>query len=265
MNPDLQKFLDCPRPAAVPAMRWPVELRLFVLAPHPDDFDAIGVTLRFFQQNGNPIQLAVVSGSASGVLDEFCAPSDKATKAVVREHEQHDSLRFFGLSEEHVTFLRLKEEDTGAPLDDTENEAAIRRQLLAHRPQIVFLPHGADSNAGHRRVHAMFLRAAATLDEPPAAFLIRDPKTLSFRADLYMPFDEEAARWKRRLLLHNRSQEHRNRRQRDHGFDDRILDVNRQIAAEMNCGAPFAEAFQVEAILHRTGCEPKRRTAGSRL
>lgn len=239
------------QPAAIPAIQWPAELRLFVLAPHPDDFDAIGVTLRFFQQNGNPIHLAVVSGSASGVLDDFCAPSDNATKAAVREREQRDSLRFFGLGEEHVTFLRLKEDDTGAPLNDTENETAIRRQLLAHRPQIVFLPHGADSNAGHRRVHAMFLRAAAALDEPLAAFLIRDPKTLSFRADLYMPFDEEAARWKRRLLLHHRSQEHRNRRQRGRGFDDRILDVNRQIAAELDCSAPFAEAFQVEVVPRR--------------
>lgn len=248
MNPALQEILDGLRPAAIPAMRWPAELRLFVLAPHPDDFDAVAVTLRFFQQNGNPIQVAVVSGSASGVLDEFCSPPDNATKAALREQEQRDSLRFFGLGEERVTFLRLREDDAGAPFDDAENEAAIRQQLTAHRPQIVFLPHGADSNAGHRRVHAMFVRAAATLDEPPAAFLIRDPKTLNFRADLYMPFDEEAARWKRLLLLHHRSQEHRNRRQRGRGFDDRILDVNQQIATELNCGAPFAEAFQVEVV-----------------
>ncbi|MFA5191572.1 MAG: PIG-L family deacetylase [Verrucomicrobiia bacterium] len=248
MNSGLQRLLDRPRPAAIPAIQWPAELRLFVLAPHPDDFDAIGVTLRFFQRNGNAIHLAVVSGSASGVLDEFCPSPDNATKAAAREQEQRNSLRFFGLGEEHVTFLRLEEDDAGAPLDDAGNEAAIRRQLLPHRPQIVFLPHGADSNAGHRRVHAMFLRVASSFDEPVAAFLIRDPKTLSFRSDLYMPFDEEAARWKRRLLLHHCSQEHRNRRQRGRGFDDRILDVNRQIAAELSCDAPFAEAFQVEDV-----------------
>jgi LmbE family N-acetylglucosaminyl deacetylase len=251
MNSALRQILNRPLPAAIPAIRWSAELRLFVLAPHPDDFDAIGVTLRFFQRNGNSIRVAIVSGSASGVLDEFCSPPDKATKTAVREQEQRDSLRFFGLGEECAAFLRLREDDTGAPLDDAENEAAIRRQLMAHRPQIVFLPHGKDSNAGHRRVYAMFARAAATLDESPAAFLIRDPKTLSFRADLYMPFDEEAARWKRRLLLCHRSQEHRNRRQRGCGFDDRILDVNRQIAAELNCGAPFAEAFQAEAAPSR--------------
>jgi LmbE family N-acetylglucosaminyl deacetylase len=248
MNAALQQLLDCPRPTAISAMRWPPELRLLVLAPHPDDFDSIGVTLRFFQRNGNPIRLAVVSGSASGVLDEFRAPPDNATKAAVREQEQRDSLRFFGLGEDNAAFLRLREDETGAPLDDAGNEAAIRQQLATHRPQIVFLPHGADSNTGHRRVYSMFTRAAAPLGEPLAAFLIRDPKTLSFRADFYMPFDAESARWKRRLLLHHRSQEHRNRRQRGRGFDDRILDVNQKIAAELNCGAPFAEAFQVEAL-----------------
>ena len=248
MNPALRKLLDGPRPASIPVIRWPAELRLFLLAPHPDDFDAVAVTLRFFQRNGNPIQLAVVSGSASGVLDEFCSPPDSATKAALREQEQRDSLRFFGLGEDCAMFLRLREDEAGAPRDDAENEAAIQRQLAAHQPQIVFLPHGEDSNAGHRRVYAMFARVAATLQEPPAAFLIRDPKTLHFRADLYLPFDEEEAAWKRRLLLHHRSQEHRNRRQRSRGFDDRILDVNRQIAAELNCGAPFAEAFQVENV-----------------
>ena len=248
MNADLQKLIDCPRPTTILAMQWPAELRLFVLAPHPDDFDAIGITLRFFHRNGNPIHLAVVSGSASGVLDEFCSPPDNATKAVLREQEQRDSLRFFGLGEECAAFLRLKEDGTGAPFDDAENEAAIRHELLAYQPQIVFLPHGADSNVGHRRVYAMFLRAVQSLDEPCAAFLIRDPKTLNFRADLYMPFDEEAARWKRQLLLYHRSQEHRNRRQRGHGFDNRILEVNRQIAKELPCGALFAEVFQVEFV-----------------
>ena len=45
--------------------------RVLVLAPHPDDFDAIGVTLQYLHKQGNPIYLAVLSGSASGVLDSF--------------------------------------------------------------------------------------------------------------------------------------------------------------------------------------------------
>jgi len=32
--------------------------RVLVLAPHPDDFDAIGVTLRFLHKRGNSIFVA---------------------------------------------------------------------------------------------------------------------------------------------------------------------------------------------------------------
>ena len=42
-------------------------LRLLVLAPHPDDFDAIAITLRYFQARGNEIHLAVLSGGSQGV------------------------------------------------------------------------------------------------------------------------------------------------------------------------------------------------------
>ena len=225
--------------AAIPSVAWSSHLRLFVLAPHPDDFDAAGVTLRFFHQLGCPIHVAVVSGSASGVLDEFCAGAE--AKAAAREQEQRESLQLFGLPENHLTFLRLPEDAGGDPIDDPANEAVIREKLAAVRPDIVFLPHGADTNLGHQRVFAMFRRVAPTT----TGFLIRDPKTVEFRTDLFMPFDAELAVWKRKLLLHHRSQEHRNRVVRGRGFDDRILDVNRQIAAELNCGAPFAEAFEI--------------------
>ncbi len=36
-------------------------LRILVLAPHPDDFDAIGVSMRNFWKNGNPLYLAVAT------------------------------------------------------------------------------------------------------------------------------------------------------------------------------------------------------------
>jgi hypothetical protein len=49
--------------------------------------------------------------------------------------------------------------------------------------------------------------------------------------------------------LYHRSQEQRNRLRRGRGFDDRILDVNRQLAAELSCAAPYAEAFQAEGDL----------------
>ncbi len=63
------------------------EHRLLVLAPHPDDFDAIGVTMRFFRKNGNPLYVAVATSGERGVEE----------KIKIREQEQRDSCHFFGL------------------------------------------------------------------------------------------------------------------------------------------------------------------------
>jgi hypothetical protein len=50
----------------------PPILPLLVMAPHPEDFDAIGVTMRFFQKNGNPLYVAVAGTGVNGVEDSFC-------------------------------------------------------------------------------------------------------------------------------------------------------------------------------------------------
>jgi len=226
------------KPRPITDIVWPARQRILVLAPHPDDFDAVGVTMRFFHQRGDTLRVAILSGSASGVLDSFCAPADKAA---VREQEQRNSLRFFGLPDDALTFLRLPEDANGDPIEDA---GAIQRELDALQPDLVVLPHYHDTNVGHRRAYAMF-RFCSGLP----ALLFRDPKTTEFRCDIFTPFDETAAQWKRKLLLHHRSQEHRNRQQRRRGFDDRILDVNRQLAAELSCAVPYAEAFQVDGNL----------------
>jgi LmbE family N-acetylglucosaminyl deacetylase len=237
--------LEAPRtghgdPVDLTTIRWPGLLRLLVLAPHPDDFDAIGVTMRFFHRDGHPILVAVVSGSASGVLDDFCVGAE--AKAAVREEEQRASLRFFGLPDSALTFLRCTEDEGGDPEESPANQAAIAECLAGAKPDVVLLPHGRDTNLGHQRVWAMFRRVAP--DTP--ALLIRDPKTLEFRTDLCMPFGENAAAWKRQLLKHHRSQDYRNLAQRGIGFDERILRVNRSIAEELGLKEPFAEAFQVD-------------------
>lgn len=221
----------------IPEINWPSHQRILVLAPHPDDFDAAGVTMRFFHERGDLLRVVVLSGSASGVLDSFCAPHEKVA---VREREQRASLRFFGLTEEALTFLRLPEDTDGHPI---ENPEAVRRELEAFVPDLVVLPHYHDTNAGHRRAYAMFRNVSAK-----PALLFRDPKTTEFRCDLYMPFDEATAQWKRQLLLYHRSQDHRNRLVRGHGFDDRILSMNQQIARELGCAAPYAEAFQCDPL-----------------
>jgi hypothetical protein len=61
-----------------------------------------------------------------------------------------------------------------------------------------------------------------------------------------MPFGQEEADWKAELLRFHDSQHQRNLHTRGHGFDDRILDVNRAIALELSLPCEYAEAFEIE-------------------
>ena len=225
-------------------MFLPKDMRLLVLAPHPDDFDEIGVTLRFFRDNGNPTHLAVLSSGASGVEDTFCTPPTKETKANVREQEQRLSCQFFGLRDTNLDFLRLAEDAGGHILESPDNLKQIRNCVYEIRPDIVLLPHGNDTNACHRRTCAMFLSIASEASFPLAAFFNQDPKTISMRCDLYTPFGSEEAEWKATLLRFHASQHQRNLNTRAKGFDERILEVNRQIAIKMPGEHEFAEAFE---------------------
>jgi hypothetical protein len=75
-----------------------------------------------------------------------------------------------------------------------------------------------------------------------------DPKTISLRTDAVMLFDEPWAAWKGELLRFHRSQQHRNLLQRGHGLDQRILEVNRQMAARLGFPKQYAEAFEIEGF-----------------
>ncbi len=81
----------------------------------------------------------------------------------------------------------------------------------------------------------------------PRAWLFRDPKTIGMRLDVAVPFGPEEAAWKSKLLLHHASQQARNVRLRGHGFDERILRVNRDTASAAGLKEPYAEGFEVEA------------------
>ncbi len=226
-------------------LAWPRGLRALVLAPHPDDFDAIAVSLRFFRDRDHRIRLAVASSSPSGVEDSFCTAPTAAAKAAVREAEQRESCRLFGLPDDCLSFLRLAEDEHGHPREDETNYARIRSTLDELRPDLVFLPHGNDTNAGHRRNFAMLERFGREAAFPFTALLNRDPKTVEMRHDLLMFFGEEEARWKAELLRCHRSQQRRNLNTRGYGFDERILRMNREVAAAYPNRPRYAEAFEV--------------------
>ncbi len=249
MDSELTALLTGDGPRAFPDLSLPDSLRILVLAPHPDDFDAIGVTLRFLFRNGNSIEVGVVR-TGSGVEDVSGAGLTPEDMASIRECEQRNSLRFFGLPDRCLTFFPLTYDAEGQPVDKLPRPSDVESFVSAKSPDIVFLPHGNDTNSSHRAMHELFTQIAKRSGKPVAAFLIRDPKTVEMRTDLYVPFGQEEAEWKAELLRFHDSQQQRNLRTRGHGFDKRILDVNKRIAADLSLDTEYAEAFEVE--LHNT-------------
>ncbi len=246
MYSQFQSVGDGCRPVSLKSLVIPATPSITVLAPHPDDFDAIGVTMQLFKTNGNHINVAVLTSGASGVENGFCGASTDEAKGLLREKEQQASVHFFGLPENQLSFLHLSEDNQGHPENSTANRELIRSYLVAKNPQFVFLPHGNDTNPGHRLTHA-FLRQILDEEKPSViAFLNRDPKTISMRQDLYTEFGTEASNWKSELLRFHQSQHQRNLNHRGHGFDQRIMQLNRQIAVELNTGDSYAEAFELE-------------------
>jgi LmbE family N-acetylglucosaminyl deacetylase len=246
VDQDLANLFRGNRPFYLEKLPIPPTLRLVVLAPHPDDFDAIGVTMRFFHENGNRIDVAVVTSGASGVEDGFGGAVTAEAKGALRENEQQVSLRFFSLPENRLTFLRLAEDASGHPIENAANYERIRSYLAVMRPDLVFLPHGNDPNAGHQRTCAFSRRSAKEEKLSLVACLNRDPKTIAMREDLYCVFGRELAAWKGELLRHHKSQHQRNLNTRGYGFDERILKINRAIAETLGRPDAYAEAFELE-------------------
>ena len=221
-------------------------LRIMCLCPHPDDFDAVAVTMKHFHDNGNELQICVAR-TGSGVEDSYCETPSRELKAAIREEEQRDSCLTFGLSSRNLAFLDLEEDQDEHPLDNEFNRRLIESHLRKVEPDIVFLPHGNDSNLGHQRIWRMFSHLAASSGRQMSAFLAKDAKTIDMRVDAYMTFGEEMACWKRSLLRLHRSQQIRNLNSRGIGFDERVLNMNRQAARELKLAIEpkYAEVFEI--------------------
>lgn len=229
------------RPRSLRDLAFPRPLAILVLAPHPDDFDAIGLTLRHLHGQGHAVQVAVLTTGASGVEEGFEGATGDAAKAALREAEQRASCAFFGLPPQRLDFLRL----WGANADEAGDLARLEDWITARPADLVFMPHGNDSNATHRRTYEAVCAVAASQGLHAWACLNQDAKTLGMRVDLFFDFDAADAAWKRQLLRCHRSQQERNLRLRGAGFDARVLQVNRQAGAALGTPLPYAEAFEL--------------------
>jgi len=242
----LEQIASLCRPARLDELGFPPRARILFLAAHPDDFDSVAVTMKRRLVEGQSIRLAVLTGGAAGVLDSFVSPPATRNKDDVREKEQKDALRFFGLPTADASFPRLPVDAEGELLVDDASRRAVADIVRDADPDVVFTSHGEDTNAGHQRTCALFREIAATSTKPLLALYNRDPKTIRIRIDAYTGFGPQEAAWKRKLLRYHRSQHARNLETRGMGFDDRILAVNEAAARELGVGDGFAEAFQME-------------------
>ncbi len=231
-------------PSALSSIAVPARLRVLVVGPHPDDFDANGVTLKHLRERDAQLRV-LVAGGGSGVEDSYCGTSDLEVKEKIREREQRESCRFFGLPEESLVFLDMEQDQEAQPLDSPANRELLAAHIAEFEPEVLMLPHGNDSNEGHRAVCRMVTEAIRAAGPAPILLLSRDPKTISMRTDLYMPFKDDVAEWKAALLRFHDSQHQRNLNTRGHGFDERILAENRRTARELGLKEPYAEAFEL--------------------
>jgi LmbE family N-acetylglucosaminyl deacetylase len=245
MNRSWNSLTESHRPHSIKDGLIDSALKLLVLAPHPDDFDAIGVTLKFLFSNGNPLEVAVAY-TGSGVEETYRPGLTLEAMTQLRVCEQQNSLRFFGLPEGCLTFLRLENDDTDQLIESKQNLGILESIVLQKAPDLIFLPHGNDTNSAHRAMYAMVRQIAIRSHRPIALMLIRDPKNISMRTDLYLAFGEVQAAWKAELLRFHDSQQKRNLNARGYGFDKRILDVNRQYAKELKLTKPYAEVYELE-------------------
>lgn len=234
-----------PVPRELTELDLPGHGHLAVLAPHPDDFDAIAVTMRHFARRGWHIRVAVLTTGASGVEDGYQGARSNAEKAALREIEQRASCNAFGLSPQDVHFLRLDGEDGDAFDIDAESLARVRAFVHAAQPTRVFMPHGDDSNLAHRRTWELFRTIAREDGLAVEVWLNRDAKTRAMREDVLARFGAEEAAWKAGLLRLHASQHARNLAIRGHGFDERVLAVNRASANAAGWPCEWAEAFEV--------------------
>lgn len=258
-NPTGRRWLGAPSAGTVLA-----------LSPHQDDPDSIAVTLRIFARAGCRIRYAILCSSHGGVTDHFALAHAKAAgtgkikdllvyKRKIRNGEQTASARLAGFVAGDCRFIEGAVEDGRGNLAEAPaNRTLLKKVVEEEDADIVVLPYGEDTNAGHVNVYRYLCEVAPKValarKRPLLALFNHDPKTIQITHHLVVPFDGESARWKASLLRTHTSQHERNLEERGFGFDERILRTNREIQTRLQervlepwkDECLYAEAFQVE-------------------
>lgn len=244
---NLDFLLPKSSPTDLRSIVWPRPMTVLVTAPHPDDFDAIGVTLKYLKNHGHDIH-ALVAETGSGIDKVYGAGMTQEEKRQLRVREQTGSLRFFGLPDQNFRFLNLNNAPDDQVVDDEANRLFLEKLIRQIHPDLLFMPHGNDSNRAHRDMANMMKAIASKVEWPIALLFNSDVKTIGMKKDFYVGFDEADAQWKAQLLRYHDSQHQRNLRDRKYGFDDRVLMLNRKTATELGIRERYAASFEINIL-----------------
>ncbi len=254
-----------------PGIVLPESGHVVELGPHPDDPDAVAVTLHLFAISGCRVSYVITCLSPQGVTDSYALQAARksgkeiennldAFKRELRRQEQITSASLADFAGGFLQFHTLEEDEKGRLVDSPANARAYAELLASLDPDIVLMPYGEDTNSDHvlnwNFFHQSARHIARKRGKPILGLYNRDPKTVRINEQLAVPFGRELAEWKSRLLRTHRSQHERNIEQRGYGFDQRILEVNREawksIKNRAASGWPenflYAETFQVECF-----------------
>ena len=242
---DMQFLAPQGKPVNLRTVQWSQKLKLLVTAPHPDDFDAISVTLKQMLQAGHELY-AVIAETGSGIDKVYGAGMTQQDRTQLRNREQRASLAFFGLPESSYQILALENAPDDQVAYTRQNIQTLEKIVRDIHPDMLFMPHGNDTNRAHRDMYRMMHDIAKRVEWPIALMLNSDVKTVDMRKDYFVAFEKDEASWKAELLRHHDSQHQRNLRDRGYGFDDRVLMLNERTARGLELAQPYAASFEIE-------------------
>ncbi len=153
--------------------------RALALAPHPDDPDAVAVTLRLLARGGWEVSWAIVTSGCSGVQDAFAGSlhARKSRGARGGTGGIGTPLR----SARGTAALPAAGRGCDGELAETaENRMRFDAALRKLAPALVLLPCGADTDPTHRRVFTWFHDWMCNWPHPLTALYNEDPKSLAF-------------------------------------------------------------------------------------
>lgn len=116
------------------------ELRIMIIAPHPDDeiFGCGGLITRLVKLNNPPFVLILTGGGESHAR---CCSIAKEKIIQKRRELTHKALKLLGLSDKHIIELDYQDTKIARILDNKLEMDRLKKIILNINPQLIIIPH----------------------------------------------------------------------------------------------------------------------------